>query len=270
MPQHQSDFVHRTLWLRGRIGRIPPTGAMGETMRFGDAWGSLRQAQKGKRGVSLYSRWVNRPLGRVFAAAAASAGIGPNAVTAVSALATVAGLVVIGAVPATVASGVAASALLVVGFALDAADGQVARLTGASSRAGEWLDHVVDAGKMVGVHAAVLIGFTAGGRSGGAWMLLPLAYALVSVVLFSGLTLYALLAPRSSAAPPPSTLRAVLLLPADYGVLAVAFVLWGTPEVFVIVYAALLLATAGVTVLLTRKWFRSLSAPIDAVSPRTF
>ncbi|MBP2420464.1 CDP-alcohol phosphatidyltransferase family protein [Microbacterium imperiale] len=202
---------------------------------------------------------MNRPLGRVFAAAAAAAGIGPNAVTAVSALATVAGLVVIAAVPVTIASGVGAAALLVVGFALDAADGQVARLTGASSRAGEWLDHVVDAGKMVGVHAAVLIGFTGSGRSGGPWLLLPLGYALVAVVLFVGLTLYSLLAPPSGPTPPPSTLRAVLLLPADYGILAVAFVLWGVPDLFIGVYAALLLATTGITALLARKWFRSLA-----------
>ncbi|MGR6743447.1 CDP-alcohol phosphatidyltransferase family protein [Microbacterium sp. F1-18] len=240
---------------------------MGETVRFSDAWGSLRQAQKGKRGVSLYSRWVNRPLGRVFAAAAAATGIGPNTVTALSALATTAGLVVVAAVPTTAWSGVTAAALLVIGFALDSADGQVARLTGASSRAGEWLDHVVDAGKMVGVHAAVLIGFTGGGRSGGAWLLLPLAYALIAVVLFAGLTLYSLLAPRSGATPPPSTLRAVLLLPADYGVLAVAFVLWGAPEIFVVVYSALLLATTGITVLLSRKWFRSLAAPVGAAPP---
>lgn len=259
MPQHHSGLVHRTLWLRGRIGRIPPTGTIGGIVRFGDAWNSLRRAQKGKRGVSLYSRWVNRPLGRVFAAGAAAAGIGPNAVTAISALATVAGLGVVAAVPTTAATGVVAAALLVVGFALDAADGQVARLTGASSRAGEWLDHVVDAGKMVGVHAAVLIGFTANGRSGGAWLLLPLAYALVAVVLFAGLTLYSLLAPASGPTPPPSTLRAVLLLPADYGVLAVAFVLWGAPEVFIAVYAALLLATTGITALLAHKWFRSLA-----------
>ena len=230
-------------------------------MRFRDAWSSLREAQKGKRGVSLYSRWVNRPLGRIFAAAAAAAGIGPNAVTGVSALATIAALVVVAVVPMSIGSGIAAAALLVLGFALDAADGQVARLTGASSRAGEWLDHVVDAGKMVGVHAAVLVGFVASGRASGPWLLLPLAYALVSVVLFAGLTLYSLLAaPAAGAARPPSTLRAVLLLPADYGILAVAFVLWGAPMVFIAVYAALLLATSVITALLCRKWFRSLAA----------
>ncbi|MEH3090305.1 MAG: CDP-alcohol phosphatidyltransferase family protein [Microbacterium arborescens] len=233
-------------------------------MRFRDAWDSLRQAQKGKRGVSLYSRWVNRPLGRVFAAAAASAGIGPNTVTGVSALATIAGLAVLAFVPMSPLSGIGAALLLVVGFALDAADGQVARLTGASSRAGEWLDHVVDAGKMVGVHAAVLIGFVASGRASGPWLLLPLGYALVSVVLFAGLTLYSLLAPAGGAPRPPSTVRAVMLLPADYGILALAFVLWGAPDVFIVVYAALLVATTAITAMLTRKWFRSLSGPAAA------
>ena len=229
-------------------------------MEYAEAWHRLRDAQKGKRGVSLYSRWINRPLGRVFAAAAATAGIGPNAVTAVSALVTIAGVVVVAAAPMTVAAGVAAAALFVLGFALDAADGQVARLTGASSRAGEWLDHVVDAGKMVAVHAAVLVGFSGADRHGGFWLLVPLAYALVSVVLFAGLTLHSLLMPRGRAAGAPSTARAVLLLPADYGVLAVAFVLWGAPQLFIVVYAALLVATTVITALLCGRWFRTLTA----------
>lgn len=229
-------------------------------MEYAEAWRRLRDAQKGKRGVSLYSRWINRPLGRAFAAAAATFGIGPNAVTAVSALVTIAGVVVVAAAPITVVTGVAAAALFVLGFALDAADGQVARLTGASSRAGEWLDHVVDAGKMVAVHAAVLVGFAGADLHGGVWLLAPVAYSLVSVVLFAGLTLHSLLMPRDAAAGTPSTARAVLLLPADYGVLAVAFVLWGAPQLFIVVYAALLLATTVITALLCRKWFRTLTA----------
>lgn len=229
-------------------------------MEFTDAWRQLQAAQKGKRGVSLYSRWVNRPLGRVFAAAAASWGVGPNAVTAVSALTTIAGLVVIAAVPVGVGSGILAAVLLVLGFALDAADGQVARLTGASSRAGEWLDHVVDAGKMVAVHAAVLIGLYRAGERDELALLTPLAFALVSVVLFAGLTLHALLSPSGGSTGKPSSVRAVILLTADFGILALSFALWGFPGVFFVVYALLLLATTVITTLLCVKWFRSLAA----------
>ena len=48
--------------------------------------------------------------------------------------------------------------LLVVGYAFDAADGQLARLRGGGIIAGEWLDHMVDAIKVASLHLAVLVG----------------------------------------------------------------------------------------------------------------
>lgn len=229
-------------------------------MKFSEAMRSLQPAQKSSKGVSLYSRWLNRPLGRVFAAAAASIGAGPNAVTAISALVTAAGLALLVLAPASVMTGVGVAVLLVLGFALDSADGQVARLTGRSSPAGEWLDHVVDAGKMVAVHAAVLIALWREGAGPG-WAAVALAYQLVSVVFFAALTLFPLLRRRGpEATAKPSTLRAVLLLPADYGVLALAFVLWGMQPVFLAAYAALFVATTLVAAALCVKWFRALRA----------
>lgn len=229
-------------------------------MTFTEAMQSLRKAQKTSKGVSLYSRWLNRPLGRVFAAAAAALGIGPNAVTLISAIATSAGLVLLVLAPVSVATGIGVAALLVVGFALDSADGQVARLTGASSPAGEWLDHVVDAGKMVAVHAAVLIALWRDDAQP-AWLGVALAYQFVSVVFFAALTLFPLLRRGEQVAPAasPSTLRAVALLPADYGILALAFVLWSAQPVFLVVYAALFAATTVIAAALCVKWFRGLS-----------
>lgn len=231
-------------------------------MTFIEALRSLRRAQKSSKGVSLYSRWLNRPLGRVLAAGAASIGIGPNAVTLISSAVTAAALVVLIISPITAISGVAVAALLVLGFALDSADGQVARLTGTSSPAGEWLDHVVDAGKMVAVHAAVLIALWRDGAEP-AWFAVALAYQFVSVVFFAALTLFSLLhrgdrAPAAAAT--PSTLRAVALLPADYGILALAFVLWGWQPVFLIAYALLFAATTVIAAALSIKWFRALSS----------
>ncbi|MGW9627795.1 CDP-alcohol phosphatidyltransferase family protein [Microbacterium sp. NPDC055521] len=228
-------------------------------MRFTEALRSLRQAQKSSRGISLYSRWLNRPLGRVFAAMAASTGIGPNGVTALSAVVTAAGLVLLIVAPASAATGVGVAVLLVLGFALDSADGQVARLTGTNSPAGEWLDHVVDAGKMVAVHGAVLIALWRDGVDP-AWCAVALAYQFVSVVFFAALTLFPLLrrGGRDTTAQ-PSTVRAMMLLPADYGVLALAFVLWGIQPVFLLVYAALFIATALIAAALCVKWFRGLS-----------
>ena len=51
-----------------------------ERLTYGQAVAELRGAQKSKRGVSLYSRFVNRPLGRLLAAAAYRARMTPNQV----------------------------------------------------------------------------------------------------------------------------------------------------------------------------------------------
>lgn len=227
---------------------------------FATSLGALRQAQKASAGVSLYSRWVNRPLGRVLAAGAAAVGIGPNTVTMTSAIVTAAGLALLVLAPVAPLVGIGVALLLVIGFALDSADGQVARLTGRSSPAGEWLDHVVDAGKMVAVHACVLVALWRSGVDAG-WLAVALAYQFVSVVFFAALTLFPLLrrgeAPKTSS---PSTVRAVALLPADYGVLAFAFVLWGAQPTFLVVYALLFIATTLIAAALCLKWFRALAA----------
>src|SRR5690606_41281534 len=87
-------------------------------------FGRLRYAQKSTKGAPAYSRFVNRKAGRVLAAAAYRIGATPNQVTAVSALFTYAGIAVIALVPPAPPVGILVTALLVVGYALDAADGQ--------------------------------------------------------------------------------------------------------------------------------------------------
>src|SRR5690606_36875469 len=222
----------------------------------------LSRAQKPRKGVSLYSRFVNRPLGRILAAALHRAGVGPNQVTLLSAVVTAAGLAILVSQDPTVLSGVAVASLLVLGFALDSADGQVARLSNRSSPAGEWLDHVVDAAKMVAVHGAVLVAVWLRAPHETAWLLVPLTFQVVATVMFAGGTLTELLKrtlPSGStahASSPPSTVRALALLPADYGVLALCFVLWGIPSVFQSAYALLLVANSILAALLLAKWFR--------------
>ncbi|MGO4301326.1 CDP-alcohol phosphatidyltransferase family protein [Leifsonia sp. RAF41] len=241
-------------------------------MTFGQAVGELRTAQKSKRGVSLYSRFVNRPLGRLLAAAAYRARMTPNQVTAVSALVTALGLAVLIVFGPGIASGIVTAVLLVLGFALDSADGQVARLTRTSSPAGEWLDHVVDSGKIVAVHATVLVVVLLHGLAGPGWAWIPLAFQVVAIVTFAGGLLIELLkrASRAAGAPsaspstaPPSTLRAIALLPADYGILAIAFVLWVWPPLFIVVYTLLFAANVIIALLLLVKWFRELSRPAN-------
>ena len=83
------------------------------------------------------------------------------------------------------AAAVLTSLLLMLGYALDSADGQLARLRHGGSKAGEWLDHVADAIKLSTLHGAVAIGLFRSGRlADPALLLLPLAYGAVQNVYF--------------------------------------------------------------------------------------
>lgn len=231
---------------------------------YQQALAALGGAQKSAKGVSLYSRFINRPLGRIIAAGAYRAGLTPNSVSGVSAVVTLAGLVVLVFVPPAIGTGLAVAVLLVLGFAFDSADGQVARLTGRSSPAGEWLDHVIDAGKMVLLHTAVLLALWRHVDLADGWLLVPLAYQAVAVVMFSALTIVDLISrtlpPQTGPPPAPSNARALALLPVDYGVLAVSFALWGAPLLFLGCYAVLLVLNAIILTGFLIKWFRALDA----------
>jgi phosphatidylglycerophosphate synthase len=226
----------------------------------------LRGAQKGAAGAPAYSRFVNRSAGRLLAALAYSAGLTPNAVTAISAAWTSAGLALLLTLTPSWPTGIAVAACLLAGYAFDSADGQLARLRGGGSPAGEWLDHMVDAAKAVAVHLAVIVVlYRFAPLDRGAVLLIPLGYALVDVVhLFATLLNEQLR--RNHGRPErahtegrrPSTLRSVLVLPTDYGVLALAFALLGAPLAFLTLYGVLFVGTAGYLALALVKWFHEM------------
>ncbi|MEW1757257.1 CDP-alcohol phosphatidyltransferase family protein [Streptomyces cyaneofuscatus] len=228
----------------------------------------LRGAQKSAKGVSLYSRYVNRPAGRFLAAGAYRAGLTPNQVTLVSALFTYAALAAVALVEPSWTLGLLVYAALAIGFAFDSADGQLARLTGRGGPDGEWLDHVVDCGKLVLVHTAVLISFYRFGElPSDAWLLLPLGFQLAAVVTFCAGLLREKLgkaaaagAPTGSTAAPASRVRAVALLPADYGVFCLVFLLLGAPGAFRAGYAVLAAVHTLFLAAFLTKWFRELRA----------
>ncbi|WP_432150654.1 CDP-alcohol phosphatidyltransferase family protein [Streptomyces sp. bgisy029] len=228
----------------------------------------LRGAQKSAKGVSLYSRYVNRPAGRVLAAGAYRAGLTPNQVTLISALFTYAALAAVALVEPSWTLGLAVWAALAIGFAFDSADGQLARLTGRGGPDGEWLDHVVDCGKLVLVHTAVLISFYRFGElPSDAWLLLPLGFQLAAVVTFCAGLLREKLgkaavteAPVAQAAAPVSPVRAVALLPADYGVFCLVFLLLGAPGALRAGYAVLAVVHTLFLAAFLAKWFRELRA----------
>ncbi len=232
---------------------------------FGAALGALRDAQKSAKGVSLYSRYVNRPVGRVLAAGAYRAGLTPNQVTLISAVFSFAGIAAVAAFRPSWGSAVAVYAALAVGFAFDSADGQLARLRRESSAAGEWLDHVVDCGKITALHAAVLVSFYRFFElPDPVWLMLPLAFQFTAVLIFFGGLLTDKLKPKpppGTPRPAPSTVRAVALLPVDYGVFCGLFLLLGSETVFRVGYTAFFAAYALFLVAFGVKWFRELSAP---------
>jgi phosphatidylglycerophosphate synthase len=164
---------------------------------------------------------------------------------------------------------VAVCLALVVGYAFDAADGQLARLRGGGSPSGEWLDHMIDSAKISSLHVAVALAVhRAAGlddRIGEAWTLVPLGFTIVAAVSFFGMILNDQLrrvhtARTGEPLPPgaPSTLRSLLVAPTDYGVLCLSFVLLGAPVAFLSVYTLLFAASAGYLALAVVKWFRDM------------
>jgi phosphatidylglycerophosphate synthase len=227
----------------------------------------LKGKQKTSKGASAYVRFFNRPFGRVLAAVAHSLGLTPNIVTAISALATFGGLAVLAFSPVTPVTGLLVAALLVLGYAFDSADGQLARLRGGGSFAGEWLDHVVDAAKMSLFHLVVLFAWARTGTESGLWLVLPGAYAFLAAFFFCTIMLTdqlrrahrgssgMRLAGEGSSSVPYS----LAVLPTEYGVLACVFVLWGWPALFQWVYLALFVCNVLFLCLALPKWYRELS-----------
>jgi len=142
--------------------------------------------------------------------------------------------------------------LLQLGFAFDAADGQLSRLRGTSSPAGEWLDHVVDSARHLLFHVAVMIGLFRFTDVPDAVLLLPMGFALVSSVRFFAQILAEQLARRDPMAGPESVPRfgTWIQAPSDTGFNNLLVLLWPWTTVFIASYgvfaatnAVLLLAT---------------------------
>ena len=219
---------------------------------------------RGHAGVSLYGRQVNRRLGGVLAGVAYRWGLRPNQVTTASGLTSALAVAVLVLVRPTFASGVAVWFLVALAYALDSADGQLARLRGGGTLSGEWFDHVLDAGRMVALHSGVLVMVYRFYDAGPA-LVVPLLYVFAASVMFAAGTLAEILLRESRAArPQPAaapavTLRALLLLPLDVGVLGLSFLLIGHESVFLSVYGTFLALTVLVGTALLVKWFSQLS-----------
>lgn len=246
----------------------------GARLTFYQAHTQLSHAQKGHaRGAPAYSVYANRRLGRVLAAVAYSLRLTPNTVTGISAAHTFLGIAILLLAPAAPWSGIVITLLLALGYAWDSADGQVARLTGQGSPAGEWLDHFVDAIKIASLHLAVLVAawLHTPMRDTG-WLVVPLVFSVVATVTFFGMLLNDLIKAGQGGISTHSrgggTLkRSLLLLPTDFGMVCLVFLAWGWPRVFFGLYSSLAAAALGFLLLAAVKWFREIKALGPAAVP---
>jgi phosphatidylglycerophosphate synthase len=184
-------------------------------------------------------------------------------VSAISAALSLSGILVLALVRPAPATALAVSGLLVAGYAFDAADGQLARLRGGGSLAGEWLDHMIDAAKVSSLHVAVVIAVHRWFGVGEGWALVPLGFTVVAAVFFFGMILNDQLRRQRGlggrpGARPTSPLRSLAAVPTDYGVLCLVFLLLGAPRVFLVGYTVLFAGTTAYLLLAVVAWFREM------------
>jgi phosphatidylglycerophosphate synthase len=219
------------------------------------------------QGSPAYSRFVNRKIGRVLAAASYLLGLTPNQVTFISAAFSAAAIAMIALVRPTPAVAITIALALLLGYAFDSADGQLARLRGGGSPAGEWLDHVVDSVKTSALHLAVLIGWYRHYDVNVHLLLIPIGFTLVAAVFFFVQILTdQLRRAHPSQAPPPAdaswkaVVRSLIVAPTDYGLLCLIFALYAWHGGFITVYSLMLAGTALFMTAALPKWYRQVAA----------
>lgn len=226
---------------------------------------ALAAAQKPVKGAPAYSRFVNRRLGRLIAAQAFRSGLVPNTVTAISAVFSFAAIFLLALVRPSIWLGLTVFLCLVIGYAFDAGDGQLARLRGGGSPSGEWLDHMIDATKISSLHLAVLISAYRFMDVPRPVLLIPIGFTVVAAVMFFGMTLNDQLRRQHEARTgravergTTSLVRSLLVVPTDYGLLCLIFLLLGAPHLFLWVYGVIFVGNLGFMVLAAFKWFNDM------------
>lgn len=206
--------------------------------------GRLAGAQKPNAAVPAYLRYVNRKAGGRLACLGFAARCTPSQVSLMSAAVSLAGMLIMALAPANVLVGILVSAALALGYALDSADGQLARIRGGGTVAGEWLDHVLDIAKTIVLHGCVLITLYRHFAIDARWLLVPLAFLLAQVTAFFATMLRDALRMQAGLSRRPPSVHAsfrssLVLLPVDYGTLCWTFALLGWHDGFLALYTAL-------------------------------
>lgn len=251
------------------MSKAPRRPLVDRSAGWGEVHSALVRAQKSNRNAPAYSRWINRPFGRVLAATGYRMGTSPNGISAISACCTFSALLLLAVLTPSTLVGIVVALLLILGYALDSADGQVARLAGGGSLAGEWLDHILDAFKTSGFHLAVLTMWVRNLNGWPLWTaLIPVLFALQASVWFFGIILTDLLMRNAGKKQQvlaadegrQGSLMSLLGIPADYGVLCVWMAFLGWLDGWRVGYT--LLAAANILILAIQlgRWYRRLKS----------
>ena len=255
-----------------------PDGSV--AVRFGYARSRLAGAQKSTASTPAYLRFVNRKAGGVLAAAGYALRLTPTQLTLLSSAVSFTGIAVLVLRDSSMSTGIVVSLLLLLGYALDSADGQLARVRGGGSKAGEWLDHVADIAKISSLHSAVAIAVLRYFELDSLlYLAVPVVFLVGNVTQYFGMMLRDKLLPAAPAPPGRSSLLvAWLLQPLDHGSLALAFLVLGAHTLFLWCYALLALCTVLFAARSLTKAYRGLlaaerapaesSAEDSALSPR--
>jgi phosphatidylglycerophosphate synthase len=253
------------------IAAAPTKPGFAQTVRL------LAGAQKPPaKGSPAYSRFVNRRIGRVLAAGSFQLGLTPNQVTFISAGFSALAIAMIALVRPSPVTAITIALALLLGYAFDSADGQLARLRGGGSPAGEWLDHVVDSVKTSALHLAVLIGWSRFYQVHERVLLIPIAFTLVAAVFFFVQILTDQLrrahpaqAPAPADASWTAVLRSLIVVPTDYGLLCLVFVLYAWQNGFIVIYTLMLAGTALFMLAALPKWYREAATfrPVTSDAP---
>ena len=239
----------------------PQDGSAG--IRLDYARARLAGAQKPTASVPAYLRFVNRRVGGKLAVLAYALRLTPVQVTLMSTTVSLGGIVLLVLRRSSVSTGIVVSLLLLLGYALDSADGQLARVRGGGTKAGEWLDHVTDVLKMGSLHSAVAVAvlrfFDLGSLL---YLAVPIVFLVANMTQFFGMMMRDKLSPSASERPADSSslLRSFLLTPLDHGTLALAFLILGLHSLFLWCYGILALCTVLFSVRSLTKAYRGLLA----------
>jgi len=228
---------------------------------------NLRDLQKGSKGTPAYTRYINRWFGKVFASFLGCFKVSPNAISLTSGLLTIIAFVsFLLFKEITFLTSFLLVILLLFAYALDSADGQLARLLKKQSKKGEWLDHTLDAIKIPFGHGVAIILIVQKTDFEGFLLIFYLfLLSLASARFFSNILKTKLIdyksKPEKKDNPRIDLLRSILLLSGDYAVFISFFTLTFNPKLFFITYTVWGFLTIFLSIIGLLKTWRSFKSP---------